>query len=126
MLPVSDAQFEQGRQHQLRVLRVRAEDAGVYTCQAQNSFGPIQVWDVTLLLEFDTHLRTQSGSKHPDEPVGYQQQPPVYPPPFGPPPPPFGRGFDTPVAHPVDGTVRLAVESVVSLRGEPGVKPAGG
>ena len=68
LLPTNDptglGQYENGVLNQLRLRHVRTEDAGVYTCQAQNSFGPIQVWDVTLLLGFDTSLRTQTGAQN--------------------------------------------------------------
>jgi peroxidase len=113
MLPLLNSsnanwQFELGPNNELRIRQMTVEDLGVYTCQAHNSYGPIQVWDVSLLLEFDTHVKVKPTGKVTDELALHSSSAALVPPP---PPlfpafPPTGT-FSTAVLT-FDGTVQIS------------------
>lgn len=59
ILPTQSSKYSQNLEnYQLKINSVSSSDEGVYYCQAHNDHGPIKIWDVTLLLEFEPTLHT--------------------------------------------------------------------
>lgn len=112
LLPLSNSldpnwQFELGPVNELRIRQMTVEDLGVYTCQAQNSYGPIQVWDVSLLLDFDSHVKVKPNGKVTDEISLHSASSSLVPPP-PPPLPAYPPGGPLPPAALVsNGTIYI-------------------